>query len=71
MKAAHLQRRVGHEDIALFEETGLGRLPDFSLIKLENSPSQTHPTKINLVSTLRRVKITGSDGDYLLGQLIE
>ena len=66
MKAAHLDGRIGSEDTALFEETGLGRLPDFSLIKLDNPPSKT-----NLVSSIHRVKITGSDGDTLLGQLIE
>jgi len=31
-KAAHLQSRIGQTDTALFEETGLGRLPDFSLV---------------------------------------
>ena len=35
-KASHLQTRIGDEDIALFEETGLGRLPDFSMVKVDN-----------------------------------
>jgi threonylcarbamoyladenosine tRNA methylthiotransferase MtaB len=60
VKAAHLSQRIGQTDMALFEETGLGRLPDFSLIKLDNPPA---------ASSLRAVKITGSDGDYLLGDL--
>jgi len=57
-KAAHLKSRIGGRDMALFEETGLGRLPDFSLIKLGNPPA---------ASTLERVKITGSNGEHLLG----
>jgi len=57
-KAAHLKSRIGDDDMALFEETGLGRLPDFSLIKLGNPP---------IASTLGRVKITGADGEHLLG----
>ena len=71
MKAAHLSSRIGNEDTALFEETGLGRLPDFSLIKLDNPPLKTNLGNINLVSKMHRVKITGSDGDTLVGQLIE
>ena len=59
-KAAHLQTRIGETDTALFEETGYGRLPDFSLIKVDNPPA---------ASTMQKVRITGSDGDYLLGTL--
>lgn len=58
MKAAHLKSRLGDIDTALFEETGLGRLPDFSRIKLDNPPAAT---------TLQRVRITGTDGEHLLG----
>ena len=60
MKAAHLKSRIGDTDTALFEETGYGRLPDFSLIKVDNPPA---------ASTMHTVRITGSDGDYLLGTL--
>lgn len=60
MKAAHLKTRIGDIDTALFEETGYGRLPDFSLIKVDNPPT---------ASTMHTVRITGSDGDYLLGTL--
>ena len=60
MKAAHLKTRIGDTDTALFEETGYGRLPDFSLIKVDNPPT---------ASTMHTVRITGSDGDYLLGTL--
>lgn len=71
MKAAHLTRRIGTIDMALFEEAGdkdyiVGRLPDFSLIKLDK-----HPSQANLVSTMHRVKVTGSDGDYLLGHVLD
>lgn len=57
-KAAHFAQRIGSTDTALFEDTGLGRLPDFSLIKVENPPA---------ASTLARVKVTGANEDYLLG----
>ena len=60
MKVAHLKTRIGDIDTALFEETGYGRLPDFSLIKVDNPPT---------ASTMHTVRITGSDGDYLLGTL--
>lgn len=60
MKAAHLNSRIDETDTALFEETGYGRLPDFSLIKVDNPPA---------ASTMCKVRITNSDGDYLLGTL--
>jgi threonylcarbamoyladenosine tRNA methylthiotransferase MtaB len=60
IKAAHLQTRIGHEDVALFEETGLGRLPDFSLIKVDTPPKS---------GSLAPVKITGATPEHLLGTL--
>jgi len=61
LKAAHLKSRIGDQDIALFEETGLGRLPDFTLVKLDNPPE---------AGSLAKIKITSSDEDHALGTLI-
>ncbi len=61
VKAAHLTSRIGQNDMALFEETGLGRLPDFSLINVDNPP---------MAGSLAQVKITGSTPDHLTGHLI-
>ena len=60
-KAAHLQTRIGHKDEALFEETGLGRLPDFSIVKVDNPA---------VACSLARVRITGADANNLIGQVI-
>ena len=38
VKTAHLTSRIGDTDVALFEETGLGRLPDFTFVKVDNPP---------------------------------
>lgn len=62
VKAAHLTSRISDTDIALFEETGLGRLPDFTLVKVDNPPK---------AGSLAEVKITGSDSDQLIGILTE
>jgi len=61
MKAAHLKSRMGDQDMALFEETGLGRLPDFTLVKVDNPPE---------AASLAKIKITSSDEDHALGILI-
>jgi len=61
VKAAHLKSRIGDTDVALFEETGLGRLPDFSLIRVDNPPKH---------GSLARVNITQSNGDELIGHVI-
>ena len=60
-KAAHLQNRIGDEDIALFEETGLGRLPDFSVVKVDNPVA---------AGSLARVRITEAASEELIGQVI-
>jgi len=60
-KAAHLQNRIGDEDIALFEETGLGRLPDFSVVKVDNPVA---------AGSLARVRITDAASEQLIGQVI-
>lgn len=58
IKAAHMASRIGQIDTALFEDTGLGRLPDFSLIRVDNPPKS---------GSLARVKITNSNADELIG----
>lgn len=60
-KAQHLKTRIGSEDTALFEETGFGRLPDFSRIKVDNPAS---------AASLARIRITNANEDYLIGQII-
>lgn len=60
-KASHLQTRIGEEDEALFEETGLGRLPDFSMVKVDN-PAQA--------GSLARVLITDATHEHLIGRVI-
>lgn len=61
VKAAHLQTRIGNSDIALFENTGLGRLPDFTLVKVDNPPE---------AGSLAKIKIMSSDEDHAVGTLV-
>jgi len=61
VKAAHLTARIGDTDIVLFEDTGLGRLPDFTLVKVDNAPK---------AGSLAEVEITGSNCDHLTGKII-
>ena len=60
-KTAHLQTRIGDEDLALFEETGLGRLPDFSMVKVDNPAA---------AGSLAKVRITDATDAHLIGQVI-
>ena len=61
VKAAHINSRIGQKDEALFEETGLGRLADFTLVKVDNPPK---------AGSLAPIQITGIDGDTALGHLV-
>ena len=61
VRALHLKSRIGSTDIALFEETGLGRLPDFTLVKLDNPPK---------AGSLAKVEIRSSDNEHALGILV-
>ena len=61
IKTAHITARIGQKDEALFEETGLGRLSDFTLVKVDNPPK---------AGSLAFVQITGIDGDAALGHLV-
>jgi len=60
VKAAHLASRVGDTDTALFEDGGLGRLPDFSMVAVDNPPKS---------GSFASVRITGHDDDTLMGTL--
>jgi threonylcarbamoyladenosine tRNA methylthiotransferase MtaB len=59
-KAAHLRSRVGDVDVALFEETGQGRLPDFSIIRVNNPPP---------AGSLGKVTVIEARDDHLIGSL--
>ena len=61
LKSEHLKTRIGSKGVALFEETGLGRLPDFSLVKVDRPPKS---------GSLAKVEITGSTSEHLTGALI-
>ena len=60
-KTKHLRTRIGNSDTALFEETGLGRLPDFSLVKVDNPAA---------AGSLADVRITNATPEHLIGQVI-
>lgn len=61
VRQAHLKSRIGDEDWALFEDTGLGRLPDFTLVKVDTPPEG---------GTFARVKINAHDDTHALGNII-
>ena len=66
-RAQHIRARIGDIDIALFEEAGseapaLGRLADFTLVKVDNPPK---------AGSLARVKLTGYEDKYALGVIVE
>lgn len=60
-KQRHFECRAGQIDFAVFEESGLGRLPDFSLISVDNPPES---------GSLSQVKIDGYSNEHLTGHLI-
>lgn len=61
VKTAHLASRIGGTDTALFEETGLGRLADFTLVKVDNPPA---------AGQFATVQITGSTSDHVTGHIL-
>ncbi len=61
VKALHLRARIGDTDIALFEETGFGRLSDFTLVKVDNPPKN---------GSLAQVQITDANHEHAIGTLI-
>ena len=60
VRAAHLASRIGQTGLALFEETGLGRLADFTLVTVDNPPKS---------GSLAKVKITAADSETAIGIL--
>ena len=60
-RLAHWDRRLGEEDIGLFEETGLARLPDFTLVAVDM------PLKSG---SLGAIKITGHNGKHATGRVL-
>ncbi len=58
VRVEHIARRIGDTDLALFEETGLGRLADFTLVRVDNPPES---------GTLAVVTLTGQDSDIATG----
>ncbi len=60
VKRAHIEGRIGDLDEALFEGKGLGRLPDFTMIKVDNPPA---------AGSFANVEITGYDGTNAIGIL--
>ena len=65
-RALHLQSRIGDEDMALIEESGLGRLPDFAMVQIDNPALDIK----NMAGSLAAVRITGATDTQLLGTLI-
>lgn len=57
----HLESKIGQTDIALFENDGLGRLPDFTRVKVDNPPKS---------GSFAQVNITAHDGEFAIGNLI-
>jgi threonylcarbamoyladenosine tRNA methylthiotransferase MtaB len=60
VKAKHLASRVGAEDVALFEADGRGRLPDFSMIQVDNPPP---------AGSLASIRVLSATNDHLIGTL--
>ncbi|MGB6230678.1 MAG: tRNA (N(6)-L-threonylcarbamoyladenosine(37)-C(2))-methylthiotransferase MtaB [Litorimonas sp.] len=65
VRASHLASRVGDVDTALFEESGpnkvgMGRLPDFSLVRVDNPPP---------AGSLAQVRVIDAREDTLIGTL--
>ncbi|MGB0906141.1 MAG: tRNA (N(6)-L-threonylcarbamoyladenosine(37)-C(2))-methylthiotransferase MtaB [Maricaulaceae bacterium] len=58
----HLDTKIGQTDIALFENDGLGRLPDFTRVKVDNPPKS---------GSFARVEIIAHDGEFVIGKLID
>ena len=58
VRTAHIRSRTGQTDQALFEETGLGRLSDFTLVKVDNPPKS---------GSFADVTLTGYEGEQALG----
>lgn len=62
----HFARRVGGQDIALIEKDGFGRLPDFTPVSFTSLGAQD----AEMGRTLRRISLTGYEGEHMLGTLL-
>ena len=60
-RRAHIESRTGQVDEALFEETGLGRLADFTLVRVDAPPS---------AGSFAKVMLTGYDGETATGRVV-
>jgi threonylcarbamoyladenosine tRNA methylthiotransferase MtaB len=62
---AFLETQIGRESIAVIESGGRARLDNFAVVNLEASPETA------VSGTVRRVKITGRNGETLDGAVID
>jgi len=60
-KQNHILSRQGQIDLALFEATGLGRLADFTLVRVDDPPA---------AGVFANVKLTGYDGEHATGRVV-
>ncbi len=60
VKQAHIESRAGQTDLALFEETGLGRLADFTLVSVDSPPP---------AGSFAKVTLTGYESGNAIGRL--
>jgi len=61
VRRSHIQNRIGELDEALFEETGLGRLADFTLVSVGNPPS---------AGSFAKVQLTGYESGNAKGRVV-
>jgi len=61
VRRAHIEIRIGELDEALFEETGLGRLADFTLVSVGNPPS---------AGSFAKVQLTGYESGNAKGRVV-
>jgi len=61
VKEQHIKSRHGQIDEALFEETGLGRLSDFTLVAVEHPPA---------AGSFAKVELTGYEGGNAKGRVV-
>ncbi len=61
VRRAHIESRIGQIDEALFEETGLGRLSDFTLVSVDNPPP---------AGSFAKVELTGYEGGNAKGRVV-
>jgi len=60
-RRAHIESRIGQTDLALFEETGLGRLADFTLVAVDHPPA---------AGSFAKVQLTGYEDPNAKGRVV-